>query len=43
VLVFTVKDRPLVGWLTKTQLRDSQDFTPDALADFFAEKVQPGT
>ncbi|OLF16863.1 Hsp70 family protein [Actinophytocola xanthii] len=43
VLVFTVKDRPLVGWLTKTELRASDEFTPDAMADFFAERVQPGT
>ncbi|GLZ38632.1 Hsp70 family protein [Actinokineospora sp. NBRC 105648] len=41
VLVFTVKDRPLVGWLSRTQARD--DFTPDAMADFFAASVQPGT
>jgi actin-like ATPase involved in cell morphogenesis len=40
VLVFTVKDRPLVGWITKTEARD---LTPDALADYFAERVQPGT
>ena len=43
MLVFTVKDRPLVGWLTKTDLRASNDFTPDTLADFFARHVQPGT
>jgi hypothetical protein len=43
VLVFTVQDRPLVGWLTKTELRASDEFTPDAMADFFAERVQPGT
>lgn len=43
VLVFTVKDRPLVGWLTKTELRASDDFGPDTLADYFAEHVQPGT
>jgi actin-like ATPase involved in cell morphogenesis len=42
VLVFTVKDRPLVGWLTKTQLR-GDDLNPDALADYFAQQVQPGT
>jgi hypothetical protein len=42
VLVFTVKDRPLVGWLTRTQPR-GDDFTPDRLADFFAQQVQPGT
>jgi actin-like ATPase involved in cell morphogenesis len=40
VLVFTVKDRPLVGWITKTEARD---ITPDTLADFFAGRVQPGT
>ncbi|HYQ68394.1 Hsp70 family protein [Actinophytocola sp.] len=43
VLVFTVKDRPLVGWLTRTELRGADDFTPDTLGDFFAENVQPGT
>ncbi|HET6394133.1 MAG TPA: Hsp70 family protein [Blastococcus sp.] len=43
MLVFTVEDRPLVGWLSKTELRASDDFTPDSLADFFADNVQPGT
>jgi actin-like ATPase involved in cell morphogenesis len=43
VLVFTVSDRPLVGWLTRTELRAADDFTPDTLGDFFAENVQPGT
>jgi hypothetical protein len=43
VLVFTVEDRPLVGWLTRTELRAADDFTPDTLGDFFAEHVQPGT
>jgi hypothetical protein len=43
VLVFTVADRPLVGWLTRTELRAADDFTPDTLGDFFAEHVQPGT
>jgi hypothetical protein len=43
VLVFTVDDRPLVGWLTKTELRASDEFTPDAMADFFEANVQPGT
>jgi actin-like ATPase involved in cell morphogenesis len=43
VLVFTVEDRPLVGWLTRTELRGADDFTPDTLGDFFAEHVQPGT
>jgi molecular chaperone DnaK len=40
VLVFTVKDRPLVGWITRSE---SRDLTPDALADVFAQRVQPGT
>jgi hypothetical protein len=43
VLVFTVKDRPLVGWLSRTELRAADDFTPDTLGDFFTENVQPGT
>ena len=43
VLVFTVEDRPLVGWLTRTELREADEFTPDTLGDFFAEHVQPGT
>ncbi|HEX6351942.1 Hsp70 family protein [Actinophytocola sp.] len=43
VLVFTVEDRPLVGWLSRTELRAADDFTPDTLGDFFAEHVQPGT
>ncbi|WP_018686249.1 Hsp70 family protein [Actinokineospora enzanensis] len=38
VLVFTVKDRPLVGWLTH-----GKTVTPDALADYFIAHVQPGT
>jgi hypothetical protein len=40
VLVFTVKDRPLVGWLTRSE---SRDLTPDTLADVFTRQVQPGT
>lgn len=40
VLVFTVRDRPLVGRLTRSEARD---LTPDALADYFASRVQPGT
>jgi actin-like ATPase involved in cell morphogenesis len=43
VLVFTVKDRPLVGWLSRTELVGADEFTPDTLGDFFAEHVQPGT
>jgi actin-like ATPase involved in cell morphogenesis len=40
VLVFTVRDRPLIGWLTKTEA--GGDVTPDTMADFFGEQVQPG-
>jgi actin-like ATPase involved in cell morphogenesis len=43
VLVFTVADRPLVGWLSRTELRASDEFTPDTLGDYFTENVQPGT
>ena len=43
VLVFTVEGRPLVGWLSRTELRASDEFTPDTLGDYFAENVQPGT
>jgi actin-like ATPase involved in cell morphogenesis len=43
VLVFTVEDRPLVGWLSRTELRSSDEFTPDVLGDYFTEHVQPGT
>ncbi|CRK55741.1 molecular chaperone protein [Alloactinosynnema sp. L-07] len=39
VLVFTVKDRPLVGTLTAK----GDGLSPDKLADFFAANVQPGT
>ena len=43
VLVFTVADRPLVGWLSRTELRASDEFTPDTLGDYFTDHVQPGT
>jgi hypothetical protein len=42
-LVFTVQDRPVVGVLSKLQLRDAAGYTPGALADFFEKNVQPGT
>ncbi|GAA2968173.1 Hsp70 family protein [Actinokineospora diospyrosa] len=42
VLVFTVADRPIVGWVTRAPARGS-DTTPDSLADFFTAEVQPGT
>jgi hypothetical protein len=41
-LVFTVEDRPIVGVLSKVQLRDTS-YTPGAIADFFEKSVQPGT
>jgi hypothetical protein len=41
-LVFTVADRPIVGVLSKLQLRDT-NYTPGSIADFFEQSVQPGT
>ncbi|CAM3554732.1 Hsp70 family protein [Kibdelosporangium persicum] len=40
-LVFTVKDRPLLGVLSKVQLRDAG--TPDDIANYWEKNVQPGT
>ncbi len=40
-LVFTVQDRPIVGVLSKVELRGA--YTPDDLANFFEKSVQPGT
>lgn len=40
-LVFTVQDRPIIGVLSKLQLRDN--YTPSTLADYFEKSVQPGT
>ncbi|GAB3876694.1 hypothetical protein GCM10029964_024180 [Kibdelosporangium lantanae] len=42
-LVFTVQDRPILGVLSKTQLRDNSGYTPATLADYFEASVQPGT
>ena len=42
-LVFTVRDRPILGVLSKTQLRDSSGYTPATLADYFEGSVLPGT
>ncbi|KAA2254825.1 Hsp70 family protein [Solihabitans fulvus] len=42
-LVFTVKDRPLVGIMTKVDSSGAKSMTPDALADYFEHNVQPGT
>ncbi|MEV4314520.1 Hsp70 family protein [Actinocrispum sp. NPDC049592] len=39
-LVFTVQDRPIVGVLSKVELRGA--YTPDDLANFFEKSVQPG-
>ncbi|MFD1049235.1 SDR family NAD(P)-dependent oxidoreductase [Kibdelosporangium lantanae] len=33
-LVFTVQDRPILGVLSKTQLRDNSGYTPATLADY---------
>ncbi|GAB3381282.1 Hsp70 family protein [Amycolatopsis echigonensis] len=41
VLVFTVKDRPLVGFLYQVN-SGGQTATPGALADYFEQNVQPG-
>jgi hypothetical protein len=41
VLVFTVKDRPLVGFLYQVN-SGGQAATPGALADYFEQNVQPG-
>lgn len=43
ILVFTVKDRPLVGVLSKVGVSADAKVTPDQLADFFEKNVQPGT
>ncbi|ONI79274.1 molecular chaperone Hsp70 [Actinosynnema sp. ALI-1.44] len=40
-LVFTVKDRPVIGVLSKVQLRDAG--SPDDIANYWERNVQPGT
>ncbi|MCE7012051.1 Hsp70 family protein [Kibdelosporangium philippinense] len=40
-LVFTVKDRPILGVLSKVQLREAG--TPDEIATYWEKNVQPGT
>nr|WP_042181207.1 Hsp70 family protein [Kibdelosporangium sp. MJ126-NF4]CEL14885.1 molecular chaperone protein [Kibdelosporangium sp. MJ126-NF4]CTQ96484.1 molecular chaperone protein [Kibdelosporangium sp. MJ126-NF4] len=40
-LIFTVKDRPVVGVLSKVQLRDAG--SPDDIANYWEKNVQPGT
>ncbi|MBB4685011.1 Hsp70 family protein [Amycolatopsis jiangsuensis] len=41
VLVFTVRDRPLVGFIYQVN-SGGQATTPSALADYFEQNVQPG-
>ncbi|MGA6090900.1 hypothetical protein [Amycolatopsis sulphurea] len=41
VLVFTVQDRPLAGFLYQVNSGD-QATTPSAPADYFEQSVQPG-
>lgn len=43
VLVFTVRNSPLLGVLTRVQFGNSHSLTPDSLADYFERNVQPGT
>ncbi|GLZ34250.1 molecular chaperone Hsp70 [Lentzea sp. NBRC 105346] len=42
VLVFTVKDRPMFGILTKSD-GENAELSADNVADFFEKTVQPGT
>ncbi|AOS65089.1 Hsp70 family protein [Actinoalloteichus hymeniacidonis] len=42
VLVFTAEDRPLAGFLLANSSQ-AEDFTPDELADYFEESIQPGS
>ncbi|MEC3974027.1 Hsp70 family protein [Amycolatopsis sp. H20-H5] len=43
VLVFTVSDRPLLGFIYQVNSSDqAQATTPGALADYFEKSVQPG-
>ncbi|AHI00072.1 Hsp70 family protein [Kutzneria viridogrisea] len=43
VLVFTVKDQPLVGVLTTAVTSAPDSLTANAVADYFEQNVQPGT
>ncbi|APU16939.1 Hsp70 family protein [Actinoalloteichus fjordicus] len=42
ILVFTVTDRPLVGFVLANS-SEAEEFTADALADYFEASIQPGT
>lgn len=42
VLVFTAKDRPMFGILTKTAEENADELKADEMADFFEKSVQPG-
>jgi hypothetical protein len=41
-LVFTVEDRPLVGFVYQVVNGDAVALTPSALADYFERSIQPG-
>ncbi|SDZ08918.1 Hsp70 protein [Amycolatopsis xylanica] len=43
VLVFTVKDRPLTGFLYQVNSSGQEAVTPGALATYFEQSVQPGS
>jgi actin-like ATPase involved in cell morphogenesis len=44
VLVFTVDDRPLAGFIYQVASGDqAASVTPDALADYFEKSIQPGS
>lgn len=43
VLVFDVRNSPLLGVLTRVQFGSGHSLTPDALADYFERNIQPGT
>jgi len=44
VLTFQVEDRPLLGVLLQEPSVSPQELkTPDELADYFEQRVQPGT
>ncbi|WP_090056900.1 Hsp70 family protein [Lentzea fradiae] len=42
VLVFTAKNRPMLGILTKNAEENADELKPDEIADFFEKSVQPG-
>lgn len=42
-LVFTVVGSPMLGVLTRTASTSGRKLTPDGMADYFEQNVQPGT